>query len=250
MNAPPFSYSSAEARPTDGSTPSESPAPFGRSLRVLFVKDLLLEWRSRARLNALIFFSLATLLMFSFALGPDTRALELNAGGYFWLAILFASVLSLSESFRVEKENACLDGLRLLPVNPFALFVGKALGNALLLLFLGALLLPTMVALFGVSVREGFLRLAAVMTLGCLAISAPGTLYAAIAAHSRAKDVLLPLLLFPLLTPALMASVKALSLVLHGDPMSQLGSWMGLLASFNLVYWPLSTALFPRVIEG
>jgi len=212
-------------------------------------KDLLLEWRTRTRLNALIFFSFATLLMFSFALGPDTKLLEQNAGGYYWLAILFSSVLALGESFRVERENASLDGLRLAPIDARAIFLGKALGNALLLILLGVLVLPVMVALYGVTLVMGFGRLLFVLVLGSMAISWPGTVHSAIASNARARDVLLPLLLFPLVVPALLAAVKATSLVLQGDPMLQLGSWLGLLIAFNLIYWALGIALFPQVIE-
>lgn len=220
-----------------------------RGTLLLLHKELQLEWRTRARLNALVFFALATLLLFSFALGPDTQTLQKNAGGYLWLAILFASVLALGESFRVEQENFALEGLRLMPVDPRSIFLAKALGNALLLFLLSLVLLPVMVALFGVEIRLGLPRLLGVLALGCLAISAPGTVYSAIASHARARDVLLPLLLFPLLVPALIAAVKATSLVLGGDPMVQLGSWLGLVAGFNLLYWGLGFALFPKVIE-
>ncbi|RKH18202.1 transcriptional regulator [Corallococcus praedator] len=216
---------------------------------ILLRKDLLIEWRTRARLNALIFFAMATLLLFSFALGPDTKLLERNAGGYLWLAILFASVLSLGESFRVETENACLDGVRLAPANARAIFLSKAIGNALLLLALGVVLVPVMVALYGVKIVTGFGDLAGILVLGCLALSAPGTVYAAISSNARARDVLLPLLLFPLVIPALLSAAKGTTLVLQGDPMHQLGSWQGLLLGFNLIYWGLGFVLFPRVIE-
>jgi heme exporter protein B len=215
---------------------------------ILMWKDLSLEWRTKARMNALIFFALATMLLFSFA-SNESRVQQQAAGGFFWLAILFSSVLSLGESFRVETENGALDGLRLLPVSPRALFLGKALGNAVLLFLLGHLLVPIAVALYGVSLKMGLLRLSAVLALGSLAISAPGTVHSAIASNARARDVLLPLLMFPLLVPALVAAVKATSLILEGDPMEQLASWLQLLAGFNLIYWGLGIALFPRVIE-
>lgn len=220
-----------------------------RSTLALLRKDLLIEWRTRARLNAIIFFALATLLMFSFALGPDTKLLEKNAGGYFWLAILFASVLALGESFRVESENACMDGLRLAPADARAIFLSKALGNTLLLTALGALLVPVMVALYGVRIVTSFTDLGLILLLGCLALSAPGTVYAAISSNARARDVLLPLLLFPLVIPALLSAAKATTLVLQGDPMHQFGSWIGLLSGFNLIYWGVGFLLFPRIIE-
>lgn len=216
---------------------------------IVLGKDLLIEWRTRTRLNALMFFSFATLLLFSFALGPDTRLLERNAGGYLWLAILFSSVLALGESFRVERENASLDGLRLVPTDPRAIFLGKAVGNALVLILIGLLLIPVMIALYGVTIAMSLAKLIGVLVLGCFAISWPGTVYSAIASNARARDVLLPLLLFPLVVPALLAAVKATSLVLQGDPMRQLGSWLGLLVTFNLIYWALGLALFPQVIE-
>ncbi len=226
-----------------------SPPGLVRTTWILVRKDLLVEWRSRARANALVFFSLSTLLLFSFALGPDTTFLKRAAGGTLWLAILLASVLALGEGFRVEQENAALNGLRLAPADARALFLAKALANTALLVLIGAVILPVLAALANVSPTLGLGRLAGVLVLGCLAISAPGTVYAAIASHARSRDVLLPLLLFPLLIPAVVAAAKATSLVFEGDPMLQLGSWLGLLAGFNLVYWSLGFALFPRVLE-
>jgi len=234
-----------------------------RATWLLVRKDLLLEWRTRARANALFFFALATLLLFSFALGPDTTILRRAAGGTLWLAILLASVLALGESFRVEQENAALDGLRLAPADPQALFLAKALANGMLLLLLGVAILPVLGALAGLTLAprivmtlpvltfplSGLGAMALVLVLGCLAIAAPGTIYAAIASNARARDVLLPLLLFPLLIPALVAAAKATSLALEGDPMLQFGSWLGLLASFDLIYWSLGFALFPLVVE-
>lgn len=239
---------------------------------ILFRKDLLLEWRTKARINALVFFAFATLLLFSFALGPETKILQKSAPGCIWLAILFSSVLALAESFRVESENASLDGVRLAPADARAIFLGKAVGNTLLLFGLGWLLLPLLVALYDVSLlptydAEGASaaqavievswsalfanagRFALVLLLGCLSISAPGTIYSAIANNARARDVLLPLLLFPLVVPALLASVKATSLVLQGDPMNQLDSWLALLVAFDVIYWSLGFLLFTRVVE-
>jgi heme exporter protein B len=220
-----------------------------KSAWVLLGKDLLIEWRTRARLNALIFFALATLLLFSFALGPDTVLLRKNAGAFLWLGILLSSVLALGESFRVEHENASLDGIRLAPADARALFLAKAGGNALLLICLSLILIPVLVALYDIRIAMSIGRLLGVLALGCLSISAPGTVYSAIANNARARDVLLPLLLFPLLIPALLAAVKAMNLVLQGDPMSQLGSWVGLLTAFNFIYWGLGILLFPKVIE-
>jgi heme exporter protein B len=216
---------------------------------VLLRKDLLLEWRSRARINALVFFAFATLLLFSFALGPDTALLRRNAGGYLWLALLLSSVLALGESFRVEQENASLEGMRLVPVDARAVFLSKAVANALLLFALAVLLIPVLIALLDVRVVLSWGMLVALLALGCLAIAAPGTLYGAIASQARARDVLLPLLLFPILVPALVAAAKGTALLFEGDPMSQFPSWLALLSGFDLLYWGLGVLLFPRVVE-
>jgi heme exporter protein B len=229
---------------------SNSAAPgLVRVTWILVRKDLLLEWRTRARANALVFFALSTVLLFSFALGPDTTFLKRAAGGTLWLAILLASVLALGESFRVEQENAALEGMRLAPADARALFLAKALANALLLVLLGALILPVLAALAGVTLTLGLGAMGGVLVLGSLAIAAPGTLYAAIASQARARDVLLPLLLFPLLIPALVAAAKATTLAFEDDPMLQFQSWLGLLTGFDLVYWSLGFILFPRVLE-
>jgi heme exporter protein B len=201
------------------------------------------------RLNATVFFALMTLLLFSFAVGPSSRLLSENAAGFIWLALFFASVLSLGESLRLETDDHALDSLRLLALPPAGIFLGKALVNAFYLFMLGVLMLPVAFALYDARLVLGLPPLLAVLALGAMGVSAPGTLYAAVALQARARDVLLPLLLFPVLVPSLLGAVKATSLVLAGDPMGQLSSWMALLGAFVVVYWVLCAVLFGRVIE-
>lgn len=212
-------------------------------------KDWQLEWRTRARLTAVIFFSFATLLLFSFAMGPDTTALRKHAPGYLWLALFFASTLSLGESFRVEAENQSMLGLLLAPVDARAIFVGKLIGNAGLLFVLSLVLLPPSIALYDIDVtaRPGLLVL--VLALGCVGISAPGIVYSAISVNARARDVMLPLLMFPVLVPLLLASVNATRFILGPDPQDQLASWVKLLVAFDLIYLSVGFLLFPRVVE-
>jgi heme exporter protein B len=212
-------------------------------------KDWQIEWRTRARLTAIIFFSLATLLLFSFAMGPDIVTLRAHAPGYLWLGLLFASVLSLGESFRVEAENQALTGLVLTPVEPRAIFIGKVLGNASLLFVLSLVLLPVAVALYDIDLSRDPLSLVLVLFLGCVGISAPGTVYSAISANARARDVMLPLLLFPVLVPLLLAAVSATKFTLMPDPQEQLGSWLKLLTAFDLIYLSVGFLLFPKVAE-
>jgi len=235
-------------------TPTREEQPKGmaglfKSTMVVIRKDLRLEWRGRARINATVFFALLTLLIFSFAIGPNHKMLAVTAPGFMWLGIMLASTLSLSESMRIERENAALEGLRLLGLNPRALFYGKTLVNTLLLISLSLVMVPIAMALYGSELTLGFWPLLVVLTLGCMAISAPGTLYAAMASHAKSRDVLLPLLLFPVLVPGLLAAVKATALVMQGDPMGQLVDWSKLLGAFVIIYWILGGVVFGRVIE-
>lgn len=211
-------------------------------------KELLLQWRTRAHLVAVVVFGAASLLLFSFAVGPDARALRQFSGGFLWLGLLLASTLTLAESFHAEMENRALEGLLLLPVKAHNIYYGKAIANWLQLTIVGIALVPVMVVLYD----AGTMRIPALIgtiILGTAGISAPGTLYAGMTSQLRARQMLLPLLLFPLIVPALLASVKATSLLIIGDPMGQVGAWLTLLAAFDVVFWALCGALFHLVIE-
>lgn len=217
---------------------------------VLFRKDLLLEWRGRTRTVSVLLFGVVTLVLFSLALGPDTLALRQGAAGFLTLALLLSSVLGLSESFRVEQEDRALEGLLLRPVEPMAIFFGKALGSTFLLVLLAVVLVPAAVVLYDLRPTPAALvRLAGLWALAAAGLAAPGTLYAAITARLRSQDVALPLLLFPLVVPVLLGSVKSMTLALAGDPMGQLRSWVLLLASFVAIYWSVCAVLFPFAVE-
>lgn len=211
-------------------------------------KELLLQWRSRGQMMAVFVFGATALLLFSFAIGPDAAALRTFSAGFLWLGLLLSSTLTLAESFHSEMENRALEGLLLLPSDARSLYYGKAIANWLQLALLGTALVPVMVVLYDAGTLE-LLKLLGVIVLGTAGLSAPGTLYAGMTAQVKAKQMLLPLLLFPLIVPALLASVKATSLVILGDPMGQLRPWLTLLAAFDLIYWSLCGLLFGRVVE-
>jgi heme exporter protein B len=211
-------------------------------------KDFLLHWRSRAQVVAVAAFGATSLLLFSFAIGPDASALRLYAAGFLWLALLLSSTLALAESFHAEMEQRALEGLLLLPAPPAARYYGKALAGTGQLTILGVSLLPVMVILYDAAIPR-VPALLGIILLGSAGLAAPGTLYAAMTSQARARQTLLPLLLFPLVVPVLLASVKATSLLLLGDPMGQLRSWAVLLACFDAIHWSLGGLLFGRVVE-
>jgi len=211
-------------------------------------KEFLLQWRTRAQAVAVFVFGATALLLFSFAIGPNAAALRQHAAGFLWLALLLSSTLTLSESFHEEMENRALEGLLLLPASPRALYYGKAIGNAVQLILVGIVLVPVMTVLYDAGTdRPGTLLL--IIILGSAGLAAPGTLYAAMTSQIRARQMLLPLLLFPLIVPVLLAAVKATSLLILGDPMEQSGPWLLLLIAFDGIYWSLCGLLFEKVVE-
>jgi heme exporter protein B len=211
-------------------------------------KELLLQWRTRGQFMAVFVFGAASLLLFSFAIGPDASALRTFSAGFLWIGLLLSSTLTLAESFHAEMENRALEGLLLLPSDPRALYYAKAIANWLQLTILGIALVPVMVVLYDAGTTR-LLTLLLVILLGTAGLSAPGTLYAAMTAQLKAKQTLLPLLLFPLIVPALLASVKATSYVILGDPMGQARPWVVLLLAFDLIYWSMCGLLYGRVVE-
>ncbi len=217
-------------------------------LGAALLKEMLLQWRTRAQLVAVIAFGAATLLLLSMAVGPNSSLLRQQAAGSLWVALLLASALALAESYHAEMEQRALEGLLLLPVDQRTLYYAKALANAAQLAIVGVVLVPEMVVLFDAEIQNP-LGLLGTIVLGAAGLAAPGTLYSALTAQARAKQVLLPLLLFPLVVPVQLAAIKATSLLLLGDPMGQLGPWLLLLACFNAIHWSLAGLLFERVVE-
>lgn len=213
-------------------------------------KDLLLGWRGRTRTLAVALFGMVTLVLFSFAVAADGEVGVSASAGFLIVALLLSSILALEESFRIEAEDRALEGLLLLPVDPVAIYYGKALANTVLLIFLGPVLLPLTAIFFSLSLgAANLVGLALLWFLAAAGIAAPGTLYASMTSRVTGRDVILPLLLFPLTLPILMTAVRSFDLILRGDAMSQLKGWILLLGAFDLVYWILCGILFSRTLE-
>ncbi|NCG19680.1 MAG: ABC transporter permease [Rhodobacterales bacterium] len=211
-------------------------------------KELLVEWRSPARVSGLFFFALAMLLMVAFA-SPTEGILRTQAGGTLWISLLLASTRSMDQSWSTEMEHGAAEGMLLWPVEPVAIYYGKALANTAILLAVTVAIFPLMVGLYDVPVRGDLSMLAAIAVMGCAALAAPGTLYGLITAQARGASVLLPLLMFPLVVPALLAASRGTMVVIEGDPMLQGSSWLSLLVAFNAIHWSLSGLFFGRVLE-
>lgn len=212
-------------------------------------KDLTTERRSKANFNAVLFLAALMLLMFGFALGPDTATLRTAAAGILWLTVLFSGNLAFHRSYQVELERGALEMLLLYPGGRSSIFLGKLVANLVFVLLVEAVLVPLATILYDVPVGRATWSLAAVFFLGTFGFVTLGTFYAAMASRSRAREVLLPLLLFPMLVPVLVAAVEATAALLGGDLMAESGRWIRLLVAFDVIFLGAAIAAFGAVIE-
>lgn len=212
-------------------------------------KDLTVELRTKANLNAVVFFAALMLLLFGFALGPDAEALRTAGTGIIWLTVLYSGVLVFHRSYQLEVEGGALEALLLYPGDRKAIFIGKLLANFAFVLLVELVVVPLAAVLYHLSLLRSFPGLAGVLLLGTFGFVTLGTYYAAVASRLRAREVLLPLLLFPMLIPLLVAAVEATTAVLVGDPMGNGAAWLRLLVGFDLIFFVAAMLTFEYVIE-
>ena len=213
-------------------------------------KDLLVERRSKETLNALLFFSLALLFVFQFALGPDRERLAAVLPGLLWLGFILSGVLGLGRAFLVERENDCWEGLLLTPGDKSAIYLGKLAGSVTLMLVVEALVLGLFVVFFNVDLGPSLPGLALVIALGTLGVAAVGTLFAAMTAQVRARELLFPVLLLPVLVPVLLGTVKVTEALLLGEPLAGVAHWLRLLVAADVVYLAVGLLTFDVILEG
>jgi heme exporter protein B len=220
-----------------------------RALIVLW-KDVLTERRSKATLNALLFFSLLLLFLFQFTLGGDRERLVQALPGLLWLGFVLSGLVGLGRTFLGERENDCWDGLLLTPGDKSAIYLGKVAGNLVLMLVVEVILLVLFTLFFNVDVARALPSLSLVLLLGTIGFAAVGTLFAAMTAHVRAREVLFPVLLLPVEVPVLLASVKATEAALAGEPLGTVAPWLQLLVAADVVYLVAGLLTFEALLEG
>jgi len=213
-------------------------------------KDVLSECRSKESLNALVFFSLLLLFVFQFALGPERARVEAALPGLLWLGFILAGLLAFGRTFLVERENDCWEGLVLTPGDKSAIYLGKLAGNVLLMAVVEAVLLVLFAVFFSLDFTGVLPALSLVLALGTLGLAAVGTLFGAITAQLRARELLFPVLLLPAVVPVLLGSVSATQVVLSGQPFGDAAQWLKLLAAADLVYLVVGLLTFEFVLEG
>ena len=218
--------------------------------RAVAWKDLRTERRTMANYSAVLFLAVLMLLLFGFALGPDTAALKAAAGGVVWLAILFSGVLAFNRSYQVELEDNALEVLLLYPGARWPIFVGKLAANLVFVLGVELVIVPLAGVLFHAALGRDLALLVTVLLLGTFGFVTLGTFYAAVASRTRAREVLLPLLLLPMLVPVLVAAARATTFVTTGDLMGDAAAWVRMLFAFDLIFLTASLAVYDSVIGG
>lgn len=213
----------------------------------IVVKDVATEWHTREIVSAMLVFAVLSLLAFSFALDLRGATARAAAPGVLWATVAFAGTLGLSRSLVREQQTGCIDGLLLAPVDRTAIFFGKALGNLAFIIIVEIILLPLFAGLFNVPLLRPDVVL--VTVLGTVGYAAVGTLLAGIAVNTRAREVLLPILLLPLAFPVLIAAVQATGGLLEGGRLAEASGWLRLIVVYDLLILAVATLTFGYVLE-
>ena len=220
---------------------------FGRAVAAVVWKDLAAEFRSRELLGAMLVFALLVVLIFNFALELDVRTRSTVTAGVLWVTFAFAGTLGLNRSMGAEKDRGCLDGLLLAPVDRSAIYFGKVVANLAFMLVVEAIVVPVYSLLYNVPLLVP--GLLGVIVLGSIGYVGVGTLLASMAVQARTRDVLLPILLFPVVLPELLAAVKASEGFLQGLAAADILPWVNLLLVYDVVFLVVAWMVYDYVVE-
>ena len=210
-------------------------------------KDLAAEMRSKELLSAMLVFALLVIMIFNFALELDATARTSVTAGVLWVTFAFAGTLGLNRSMAIEKDRGCLDGLLLAPVDRSAIYFGKVISNFAFMLIVEAIVLPVYSVLYNTNLFKPGLLL--VILLGSIGYTAVGTLLSAMSVQTRTRDVMLPILLFPVIIPILIAAVRASGGYLQELPFDQILPWLNLLIVYDVIFTAIAFMVFDYVVE-
>jgi len=220
---------------------------FTKAMFAVVWKDLIAEVRGKELISAMLVFALLVIFIFNFALELDPKTRSALTAGILWVTITFAGTLGLNRSMAVEKDRGCLDGLLLAPVDRTAIYFGKSLANWIFMVIVALIVLPIYSILYNTNIISPALLL--VIVLGSEGYVAIGTLLASMAVQARTRDILLPILLFPVILPVLIAAVKASAGILNGFPLEDLQTWFNLLIVYDIIFTSVAFMVFDSVVE-
>lgn len=212
-------------------------------------KDLLIEVRTKETLASLLLLGILTLLVLSFAFDPTSELRAAAAPGVLWVAVIFAGTLGMNRSLLHEREHDCIHGLLLAPLDRGTIYLAKTAGNLLFMVGAELIVVPAFVFFFNLPLGTTIVRLAPVLFLGLLGFSAIGTLFAAVSLRTRAREVMLPLLMLPLATPLFIASVQCSAKLLEGNSLGTVAHWLNLLAAFDTIFLVVGWMTFEYAVE-
>ena len=220
-----------------------------RKVLAIVWKDIVAELRTKEMFSAMFVFAVLVIVVFNFAfdLRVSGERVRQVAPGALWVAFAFAGILGLNRAFVAEKDRGCLEGLLLAPVDHTAIYFGKMISTVLFMLVVEALMLPVFTAFFGVNLFD--LRLVFIIVLGTVGFASVGTILSAMTAQTRAREVLLPILLLPVAAPVLIAAVKATAGILDGLPMAEVAVWWQLLLAFAFLYPAIAFMTFDFIVK-
>jgi len=222
-----------------------------RLVLTVALKDLRAEMRTKEAINASLGFSIVILLMFSFAFDPEGEYVPEIAGGLLWIVFAFAGTLVLNRSFAREIPNDCLDALIAAPIPGSSLFLGKAIANYILLMAVELISLPVFGIFYNVRWTRQLGQLMLVLALGTWALTVIGTIMSALTVNIRLREVMLPMLTYPLLAPALMGAMRLTAMLVAGEPIAgELETWLKLLIGFDVIFTAVSLVLVETVLVG
>lgn len=210
-------------------------------------KDVITELRTKEMLSSMLVFSLMAVFIFSIALDLASANPLDTTPGLLWVTIAFAGTLGLNRSLAQEQENRCIDGLLLAPMDRSAIFFGKALGNILFMTLVEVIVVPIFAVLFNVPLLRAAIWL--IIALGTVGYAAVGTLFSTMAVNTRAREVMLPILLLPVSVPVFISAVNATGGFLRGEPLSEVASWLQLLLAYDAIIIAISFMTFDFVVE-
>lgn len=220
---------------------------FWRAVGAIVWKDIRAELRTKDIFSSMFVFALLTVIVFNFAFELRVPAMKMVVPGIVWIAISFAGTLGLNRAFVIEQDRGSLAGLLLAPVDRAAIYFGKLLGNLLFMFVVEIIILPLVMIFYNLSLLTPAHLL--VLLLGTYGFAAVGTIFSAIAVNTRAREVMLPILLFPVLLPVLIAGVKMTGALLDGETLSTLGNWLQIVAVYDIGFTVVAYLTFGYVME-
>jgi heme exporter protein B len=224
---------------------------FFRQSLTIAAKDLRSEFRSKETVNATLSFAIIILLLFSFAFDPTSQQVLEIAGGLLWLVFAFAGALVINRSFARDLPNDCLDTLLASPVSGAALFFGKAIASWVLLMILELICLPIFGIFYNISWARQFPALMLVLALATWGLAVVGTTFSAMTVNLRLRELMLPMLVYPIMIPCLLAAIQLSAVLIGGKPIEgDLWLWLRLLVGFDVIYTALALTLVDYVLLG